>query len=207
MAHWAVAFRAFCGPIKRTEWYSIYLKEGGPTRAELMRLALLEGGVDDPALAGRLGEAYGRLRDAALQLFPESLEVLDAFRAKGYPLALITNGPADIQRQEIATCGIETYFDLVLIEGEMGFGKPDRRVFDRAATHFGVQPEEMLMIGNSYSHDIKGAIQAGWRTFWIRRETDIAPSTNAPEERPADGPVPDLEADDLRAILQLLEAR
>lgn len=205
MAAWAAAFREFGGALKGSPWYPIYLQQGGVTRSEQMRLALERLGVADPALAHRMGDRYGELRDQNLKLFEESLEVLAALEQR-FPLGLITNGPADIQRQEIATLGLVDRFEPVLIEGELGFGKPDPRVYaiarERMESRSGdLEPHEILMVGNSYGHDIKGALMAGWQTVWIRRPSDVSPSSEKPEERPPTDPEPHLEINDLRELL------
>ncbi len=205
---WATAFRKFSPTLKGTDWYPIYLREGGVTRVEQMRLALLELGHDDAERAQRLGDSYGFLRDRNLRLFEESLEVLDFLKGQ-YPLGVMTNGPADIQRQELQTLDLEKYFDVFLIEGELGFGKPDPRVYASGLAQMasrlpGLQPSEVLMVGNSYGHDIQGAHDAGWKTAWVRRPSDFSPSTNKPEEKPVDGPEPTFEITSLRELLSHL---
>lgn len=206
--HWAKAFRAFSKTIKPGPWYEEYLKVGEPTRIEQMRLTLLEAGIDDPSLAKRLSDVYFVERDRALVLFPESLSVLESL-APRFPLGLITNGPADIQNQEIDTLGIRHFFQHFLIEGEMGEGKPLLSVFRRAEEMSGFSGEQVLFVGNSYNHDIHPAIDAGWRTVWVRRPSDVPPSakgeTNVPEPIPNDGrPLPDLIVEELSGLPGLL---
>jgi putative hydrolase of the HAD superfamily len=205
--HWAAAFREFSPTLKKTHWYQGYLLKGEPTRTEQMRLTLKRVGVDDEERAQRLSEAYAEERNANLKLFDEALEVLDQLKPK-YPMGLITNGPADIQRQEIATLGIEHYFSHVFIEGEMGRGKPLPEVFESIAQEIGRRPEQILFVGNSYAHDVKPALLADWRAIWIRRPSDVPPSTAAiqarPEERPEGDPEPDAIIGNLRELLPFL---
>lgn len=206
-AHWAETFRRFSPTVKDSDWYKNYLKFGEPTRVEQMRLALAEAGVDDPALAKALSDAYALERDRRLALFPDALKTLE-WLFKRYPLGLITNGPADIQRQEIVTLGIERFFRHILIEGEMGEGKPSPAVFLRAERLMEKEPGQILFVGNSYKHDIVPAIEAGWRTAWIRRASDVPPSANGnePEERPADGVIPDVEIGALSELPPMLRS-
>jgi putative hydrolase of the HAD superfamily len=204
LGHWAEVYRTFAKEIKTDKWYPGYLISGEPTRTEQMRLALEAAGRPDEAHARRLGDRYRELRNEYLERFPETTAVLDAL-VPHYPLGLITNGPADIQREEIATLSLDGYVKHVFIEGEMGEGKPKPGVFARAAAAMGLAPEELLMVGNSYGHDIVPAIVAGWKTAWIRRPSDVPPSArpNAkPEERPSDGPIPTVEISDLRQLFQ-----
>lgn len=207
VGHWAAAFREFSPLVKSPEMYKIYLKSGQTTRTEQMRRALVSVGVEDQERAEALSHAYMTHRDANLRLFDESLAVLDHLKGR-YPLGLITNGPADIQRQEVNSLNIGPYFDNIFIEGEVGFGKPLPEVFRMAERAVGMNPEQVLMVGNSYGHDIRPAIEAGWRTLWVRRPSDVPPSAPGvnpkPECRPEDSPAPDLEAGDLCALLKLL---
>ncbi|MBS1706072.1 MAG: HAD family hydrolase [Armatimonadetes bacterium] len=204
--HWAAAFREFGGSLKETHWYPTYLITGEPTRTEQMRLTLKRLDIVDEDLARRLSESYMVLRDRNLRLFHDAEEVLQALHGS-YRMGMITNGPADIQRQEVNTLGIGHFFDPILIEGEMGEGKPLQTVFTRAQNHAGCAPEELLIVGNSYRHDIEPAIEAGWRTAWIKRDSDVPPSASEkgePEVKPAEAPDPDVIIHDLKSLLPLL---
>ncbi len=205
--NWAGAFREFSPTLKKTGWYEGYLKSGVPTRTEQMRLTLKRINRFDEDLAQLLSERYGYERNQALTLFEDAEEVLTKVKAQ-FPLGLVTNGPADIQRQEIARLGVEHYFTNIYIEGEMGEGKPNQSVFQRAAAAVGFGPSEILFVGNSYGHDIAPAIEAGWKTAWIRRPSDIPPSAGPeamkPEEMPDNGKAPDATLNDLRSLLPLL---
>lgn len=199
---WAIAFSSFVETIGKTHWYEKYRFSGETTRVELMRRMLERVGVFDEELASRLSHTYHVERQAALELFPEAREVLEALSAE-YPLGLITNGPADIQHQEVQKLNIGPYFKHVLVEGDLGFGKPDPRVFELAESECGCTGAEILFVGNSYKHDIQPAFDFGWRTAWIRRDTDVAPSsrTGKPEELPEGAREPDLTCTDLRELL------
>ncbi len=210
LQHWAAAFREFSPLLKKdSPVYERYLDNGEPTRTEQMRRTLARVGIEDEALAQALSESYMVERDRALKLFPEATEFLEAVQGR-YPLGMITNGPADIQRQEVATLGLAPYFDHIMIEGEMREGKPLLSVFRRAEGYVGLSPEQILFVGNSYHHDIVPAVAAGWRTAWVRRPSDVPPSATPergkPESRPDDGPVPDMEIGNLLELLPLLAA-
>lgn len=200
---WAQAFRPFASSIKDSEWYDIYLTTGEPTRTEQMRRTLALASVEDEELAKRMADAYHELRDRHMRLFPDAIEVLDALKGR-YPLGLITNGPADTQRQEIATLGIADYFSNIYIEGEMREGKPKPSVFARAASAVGCEPHELLMVGNSFAHDIAAALSCGWHGVWIRRTSDIPPSGTKLEEMPEGAPLPDAIIQNLSELLGLL---
>lgn len=205
--HWAAVFRGYAADLKNTPWYAGYLKTAEPTRTEQMRLTLERLGIEDSERAALLSRTYMEERDRALILFPDALSVLDSLSSR-FPLGLITNGPADMQRQEIATLAISHYFRNIFIEGEMGEGKPLKAVFDRAAAAVGFKPHHMLMVGNSYRHDVRAAMAAGWQAVWVRRDSDVPPSAGEdellPEELPEGGPEPNATIENLTDLLALL---
>lgn len=205
LLEWGRAFREFSPTVKREPWRDHYLRSGEETRTELMRRTLARRGIRDEALAQSLSATYAAERRNRLRLFPETPEVLDALRGR-YPLGLITNGPADVQRDEIETLELQDYFHHVFIEGELGEGKPHLSVFRLAEEAVGQPPENLLFVGNSYGHDIAPANAAGWHTVWVRRPSDVAPSskTGRPEEVPSGSPHPEYVVDDLRDLLPLL---
>lgn len=206
--HWAAAFREYAPTLKGTESYQVYLKNGKPTRDEQMAHTLRRVGVDDARHAEALGDTYGAMRNANLRLFDDALEVLTALKAS-HPLGVITNGPADTQRQELETLDLERWFDHVFIEGELGIGKPNRIVFEKAEKAVGAKPEELLFVGNSYAHDIRPAINFGWHTAWIRRDSDVPPSvagqTTKPESKPEGAPEPTFVIHQLRDLLDIVQ--
>lgn len=207
VAHWAAAFREFSPSLKKTDWYQEYLKRGEPTRTEQMRLTLDRLGITNQDLAEKLSECYADSRNRNLKMFPDAEILLKALKGK-VRMGLITNGPADIQRQEIATLGIGHLFEHVYIEGEVGYGKPLPELFTKISREVEVEPENILFIGNSYAHDVRPALAAGWHAIWVRRASDVPPSahgfTASLEEMPENARLPDAIVEDLTVVLPML---
>jgi putative hydrolase of the HAD superfamily len=124
-------------------------------------------GLRNLAVAHALGDAFTRTRSERMHFFPGALETLLELRARGHRLALLTNGGAAFQREKIERFALAPLFDVVLVEGELGYGKPDPRVFERALRALGAAPQEALMTGNDLRSDIYGAKRAGVRAVWI----------------------------------------
>jgi len=164
---WYAEFGAMLPDVREGgDWRARYLVAGETSRTELMRRTLRRLGIEDPALAACFSEGYYSERTKRLELYPDTIEVLDRL-GKEWPLGMITNGPADTQRDEIARLGIGRRFKAILIEGEFGYGKPDARIFHALADQLGAKPSEMVFVGNSYHHDIVGARQAGFKTVFL----------------------------------------
>ena len=103
-----------------------------------------------------------------IELLPGAREVLDFCKGR-LPLALITNGPEDMQRAAIEEVKVARYFQTILISGsqEVAVRKPDARIFHLACERLGVSPEEVLMIGDNLEADIKGALNVGMKAVHI----------------------------------------
>lgn len=98
---------------------------------------------------------------------PEGLgESLDALRATGRKVAIISNSEGMLERL-FRELGILEHFDLVVDSGLAGVEKPDPRIFQIAFDHFGVAPESALHLGDVYATDVLGARAAGCRVALI----------------------------------------
>jgi putative hydrolase of the HAD superfamily len=124
-------------------------------------------GLRDLALAHALGDAFTRTRSERMHFFPGAREALVELRARGHALALVTNGGAVFQREKIVRFEVAPLFDAIFVEGEIGFGKPDPRVFQRALAALRADPRDALMTGNDLRADIYGAAQAGIASVWV----------------------------------------
>lgn len=140
------------------------LRREGPgtlTTAVAATLELLEQRLpeDLPTVVERALERYS----TDLRLLPGAGELLKDLRGRGIPLALVTNGPSDMQRSGIAALGIASHFEAVLVSGdrEVGVRKPDRLIFELACKRLGVGVQETLMVGDDLEKDVEGAIGAG----------------------------------------------
>jgi len=136
-------------------------------RREVAHLALKDVGLDDAALAQQIGDTYHSLRDAGLQPFAEAIDTVAWLRDSGCRLALLTNGSADMQRNKINRFGLADLFDLILIEGELGFGKPDPRVYERALDSLGVGPTDSWMVGDNLEWDVAQPQRHGIYAIWV----------------------------------------
>ena len=119
-------------------------------RRESIRLALNRSG-DDPGLAEPAFEVFFAERNR-VTLFDDALQSL-AFLAGRFPLVALSNGNADIQR-----IGIAPYFKASLSAQQFGVGKPDPRIFQAAASAAGVQPHEVLHVGDDAALDVLAAL-------------------------------------------------
>jgi putative hydrolase of the HAD superfamily len=119
--------------------------------------------------AAAVAQVYADHRRASWRLFPDALAFLGELRRRGVPLALVTNGDARHQRDKIARHDLARWFEAILIEGEMGYGKPEELVYREALRRLGVEAREAWMIGDHLEFDVGAPQRLGLRGVWIDR--------------------------------------
>jgi putative hydrolase of the HAD superfamily len=148
-------------------------------RREVVRLALLDLGLDDPDVAGAIGDAYSRHRDLGMEPLPDAIDTVRWLKESGRSLALLTNGAGPAQRAKIDRFGLANLFDAILVEGELGFGKPDPRVYQLALARLGRDPSEVWMVGDHLEWDVSAPQKLGVFSVWIDRAgRGVPPASN-----------------------------
>lgn len=124
----------------------------------------------DVAVAEELSMRYWAENRGRMALFDDAIGTLETLRDRGYRLGLITNGPAEMQLDKVAQFKLEPYFDVVVIEGVFGKGKPAPEVFTHALAITGSAAHEAWHVGDNLYADIAGAQGVGIHGVWIHRE-------------------------------------
>lgn len=146
-----------------------------------------DGAIDKPTLKqerferlrGALGvervpaetlSAYYMERYATHWTFPEDARRAYERLAAAYPVGLLTNGFADVQRAKMERFPLLTdRAETVVISELVGHMKPHPAIFAHAAEAAGAASEAILYVGNSYRSDVRGSLDAGWQTAWYTR--------------------------------------
>ncbi|ARU52974.1 FMN phosphatase YigB (HAD superfamily) [Cellulosimicrobium cellulans] len=98
------------------------------------------------------------------------LDLLDALRADGDVVVVVTNGTSAQQRGKLARCGVGAHVDAVVVSGEEGVDKPDPRLLEIALERVGatdVDRAEVWMVGDAAHADVAAGRAAGTRTGWV----------------------------------------
>lgn len=146
-----------------------------------------------PRLAERLGLGAGAA-DALLADYtahypsyatfrPEARTTIDALKALGMKLGIITNGEAAVQNGKIDALGIRSLLDVVLISSVEGISKPDPAIFHRAAARLQLGDGECLFVGDNPKVDILGAEAAGMPAAWLENTLSPWPTDLPPPRR------------------------
>ena len=159
------------------------------------RVTLSQMGCRDEAVLSEAVDAYIRHRSEIYILFDDVMPFLTALPAD-LPRAIVTNGSAATQWHKLRGSGLALHVRNVLISGELGFAKPDPRIFLRACEIMGVSESEAVHVGDSVTNDVGGARDAGLTAVWLNRLV----ATREPEH-----PVPHHEIASLSELIALLE--
>ena len=138
-------------------------------RREVVRMAFQELGLRtiSPDLADRVADHYAACRDAGVAPLEEAIDTVQWLRERDCRLALLTNGAAAAQRSKIVRFGLERFFEVILIEGELGFGKPDPRVYELALARLAVGPGDAWMVGDNLEWDVAAPQRLGVAGVWV----------------------------------------
>ena len=66
---------------------------------------------------------------------------------KRFKVGIITNGSTQRQKAKIFNTNLNRYFETIIISEEVGFSKPDKRIFELALDKLNLQPENTLFVG------------------------------------------------------------
>lgn len=124
-----------------------------------------------PGEAKRLHEAYVALYRKQWRAFEDTKPALEALKAAGYRLAVITNGDGAQQRAKMVATDILGFFEHVVASGEIKIAKPDAGIFRHSEKALGLQPGELAYVGDRLDADVAGAKNAQWTPIWLDRKS------------------------------------
>jgi putative hydrolase of the HAD superfamily len=128
-----------------------------------------------PELAIRIADRFTEYREQEMFIFPGAHDAIDALRALGVKLALVTNGAADTQRAKVERFELAHRFHHIQIEGEHGFGKPEERAYLHAMDALGVTAEDTWMIGDNLEWEVEMPQRLGIYAIWMDVHGDGLP--------------------------------
>lgn len=130
---------------------------------------------EQDAEVSRVFQAAGQ--DA--ETFPEALEALARTRQVAR-LALLSNTQS-FDMDFIERLGVGDLIPQRFLSAHTGLLKPDPAIFLHVQKKLGLFPGQIAMVGDSWSDDVKGALDAGWTAIWVNRAGDPRPEDVEPD--------------------------
>jgi putative hydrolase of the HAD superfamily len=106
--------------------------------------------------------------------YDDSLPVLDHLRAAGIRTGIVSNSPwgspPSLWRAELGRLELLDAVDINVFCGDVGWRKPAKAIFDRAAGLIGIPPAECAFVGDDLRWDFEGATAAGMHPILLDRD-------------------------------------
>ncbi len=161
-AHSVATYRA----INDRAWAAFERGELTQPQLHLLRFQQTLAALGLQADAKTFADSYLTHLSRAADLIEGALDVVRHLAGK-HALYLITNGIPRVQHGRLARSPLGPYFQGMVISGEVGSAKPHAPIFDAAFEGMGSPAkEEVLIIGDSLSSDIRGGVRYGIDTCW-----------------------------------------
>ena len=93
---------------------------------------------------------------------------LKKIKSKGYKIGLITNGSHELQYKKLGMLELTDLFDEIIVSGDTPYQKPDERIFLMMAEKMGIEPSEMMYVGDHPLNDVEGSRKAGCVSVWVK---------------------------------------
>ncbi|MDG1721079.1 MAG: YjjG family noncanonical pyrimidine nucleotidase [Bacteroidia bacterium] len=123
-------------------------------------------GVENRHMPKDIGEKYVEICPTKTALIPGARETLEYLQDR-YELHIITNGFEESQNKKLKYADLGRYFKTVTISEHVGKQKPHPLVFETALKNAQSKLNHSTYIGDNLDADVKGAINAGWKAFWL----------------------------------------
>ncbi len=158
----------------------------------------------DPDVLKRAVDIFYAPEMTAWQLRPGVREMLAQLSESGVKLALLANYPCDRVFQRIVDyLEIRQYFDVCICSASVEYRKPDEAFFNIVLDRWDALPYEIVVVGDSLTHDIQGGLNLGALTVQLDQETsaqDAHDNKRAARKIAADEVIVDLS--DLPALIE-----
>jgi 2-haloacid dehalogenase len=149
---------SFLAEVTTAEWNG--QQDAGRPWAEAIELLVAE----HPERRDLIEAFHRRWPEMLAGEIPGTLDVLAELRAAGVRLLALSNWSAEMFPVALERFDFLAWFEGIVISGEVGVNKPERRIFEHLAERFGVEPEAAVFVDDSVAN-IDAAANLGFRAI------------------------------------------
>lgn len=133
-------------------------------------------------LADQFHRHYYEVVDDFSEPFPGLSELLTYLTDKKIKLGVITNGMKETQWGKVERIGANRWIpkENILVSEEVELVKPDKAIFQMMEASLQISPDELLYIGDSWQHDVIGAMEAGWDAIFLNTRGEDRKTNHEP---------------------------
>lgn len=123
--------------------------------------------IDERHLGIETSRVFRAASIRKLRPFPQSIKLIE--HCINVPKCIISNGQRVFSELELRFLGLYDYFDFVIFSSDLGYQKPDLRLFMAALKRLGLElePKCVISIGDSYENELMPARKLGMRSMSI----------------------------------------
>ena len=147
------------------EIYSAHGIEDQQVFQRLLKQTL--GKIDYRILATGIA-AYRRVQTGYMTPYPGVRSTLLALKERGVKLAIVSDAPRMRAWMRLASMNLAEFFDAVITLGDSKLKKPAPQPFKKALREMGVEPSEVIFVGDNPDRDVAGARALGMKTAWAK---------------------------------------
>jgi putative hydrolase of the HAD superfamily len=124
--------------------------------------------IDENQLGIETSRVFRAASIRKLHPFPQSIKLIEHYI--NVPKCIISNGQRIFSELELRFFGLYDYFDFVIFSSDVGYQKPDRRLFMTALKklELELEPKCVMSIGDSYENEILPAKKLGIHSMHIK---------------------------------------
>ncbi len=158
-------------------------------RERFRRLFAAVGAAADDEVVARAAETYRVGYKKVRQPVPGAVPLLRLVKERAR-VAIVSNNLLEEQQEKLRLCDLDACVDVLVVSEEAGVSKPDPGIFRIALDRLGCEPEDVVMVGDSWAADVIGAMACGIRPIWFNPQGKAAPDPSAavPELRSLEPP-------------------
>lgn len=110
-------------------------------------------------------------KTGSFSIYPDVLPCLKALEKSGIRCVILSNWDSRVY-EIIDGLGLRKYFEHIFVSSEIGYSKPNPRIFQHVLLKMELAPSEVLHVGDDLMADVMGAEQAGleFRLIWREKK-------------------------------------
>jgi putative hydrolase of the HAD superfamily len=129
----------------------------------------------DGAVSRAADSVYERFnRVEQWSVFVDVWPTLTELRSRGYQIGVVSDWGPQLVDSLLVPLGLGQLIDTVVVSARVGLAKPSTELYRLAASRFGLDPQQVMHLGDSYVHDVLGARSAGMQAVLVDRERRTA---------------------------------
>jgi len=127
--------------------------------------------INEDAVGIETARAFRAASIRKIDAFHQNESLLRAL--EDYPKVILSNGQRVFSELELKYFGLYDKFQFVIFSSDLGYQKPDPRIFLEATKRLGVDSESILCIGDNFDKDIVPAVKLGMKALHIEEAWKI----------------------------------